>query len=255
MRVRVAEDADPLLARRVEIVEWHLFDLEVLLERCRQGLLLGGVAEVGEEAVVAEDGEAGVLERDERHQRVAVLALAADLVGVGACGLVAVVAVGDEELGRSSSSAWTASITAGSAMRQTRLTVPSASVASPHGAPCGGGGEVGPGVALVEGEDGGEVVARRLGQAQAVLLRAGLGALVRPDEAGAVVGDPDAAEEAAAGVPRAVRSLVLLLERPERLLAVGGEDALERPVLERLGGVLVAGRRRRARRAGRSRRR
>ena len=99
MGVRVAEDADPLLARRVELFEGHLFDLEVLAERGRECLLLGGIAEVGEEAVVAEDGEARVLERDERHQRVAVLALAADLVGVGARGLVAVVAVRDEELG------------------------------------------------------------------------------------------------------------------------------------------------------------
>ena len=124
-------------------------------------------------------------------------------------------------------------------MRQTRLTVPSASVASPQGSPCGGGFEVGPGVSLVEREDGGEVVARRLGQAQAVLLGPGLRPLVRADEAGAVVGDSNAAEEAPAGVPRAVGPLVLLLERPERLLAVGGEDALERPVLQRLGGVLV----------------
>ena len=47
----------------------------------------------------AEDGEAGVVERDQAHQRVAVRALAADLVGVGARGLVAVVAVGDQQLG------------------------------------------------------------------------------------------------------------------------------------------------------------
>ncbi len=97
--VRVAENADSLLARRVELLERHFLDLEVLLERCRQGLLLRGVAEVGEKAVVAEDGEARILERDQRHERVAVLAVAADLVGVGAGGLVAVVAVGDQELG------------------------------------------------------------------------------------------------------------------------------------------------------------
>ena len=35
----------------------------------------------------------------QEHQHVAVLALAADLVGVDAGGLVAVVAVGDQELG------------------------------------------------------------------------------------------------------------------------------------------------------------
>ncbi len=81
-------------------------------------------------------------------------------------------------------------------------------------------------------------MAGRLGQAQTILLGAGLRALVRADESGAVVGDPNAAEEAPAGVPRAVGPLVLLLQRPERLLAIGGEDALEGPGLECLGGVL-----------------
>ena len=46
-----------------------------------------------------EDGEAGVVEPGQRHQRVVVRALAADLVAVGAGGLVAVVAVGDQQLG------------------------------------------------------------------------------------------------------------------------------------------------------------
>ena len=46
-----------------------------------------------------EDGEAGIIEAGQRHQRVVVRALAADLVAVGAGGLVAVVAVGDQQLG------------------------------------------------------------------------------------------------------------------------------------------------------------
>ena len=41
----------------------------------------------------------GVLQRDEAHERVAVRAFAADLVGVDAGGLVAVVPVGDQKLG------------------------------------------------------------------------------------------------------------------------------------------------------------
>ena len=43
--------------------------------------------------------QAGVLERDEAHEDVAVLALAADLLGVRLHRLVAVVAVGDQQLG------------------------------------------------------------------------------------------------------------------------------------------------------------
>ena len=49
--------------------------------------------------MVAEHGQPRVVERDQRHQRVAVRPVAADLVGVGARGLVAVVAVGDQQLG------------------------------------------------------------------------------------------------------------------------------------------------------------
>src|SRR6201999_2041952 len=55
--------------------------------------------EAGEQAMGGEDGEAGIVESGERHQRVVLRALAADLVAVGAGGLVAVVAVGDQELG------------------------------------------------------------------------------------------------------------------------------------------------------------
>ncbi len=192
----------------------------MLAQRGGQRLLLGGVAEVGEEPVVAEDGEAGVFERDERHQRVAVLAVAADLVGVGARGLVAVVAVGDQELRSRVSSAVNG---------RDDLRVVNAPDAVDGAVGVGGLAprlalgsrfEVGPGVALVEGEDRREVVAGRLGQAQAVLLRAGLGALVRADQAGAVVGDSHPAEKAAPRVPRAVGPVVLLLERPERFVAV-----------------------------------
>ena len=46
-----------------------------------------------------EHGQAGILERHQVHQHVPVVALAADLVGVDPGGLVAVVAVGDQQLG------------------------------------------------------------------------------------------------------------------------------------------------------------
>ena len=56
-------------------------------------------AQVAQQAVGGEHGEPGILERDQAHQDVPVRALAADLLGVHAGGLVAVVAVGDQQLG------------------------------------------------------------------------------------------------------------------------------------------------------------
>ena len=82
-------------------------------------------------------------------------------------------------------------------------------------------------------------MARRLGEPQAVLLRAGLGALVRADESRAVVGDPHPAQERAARAADAVGPLELLLQRPQRRVAIRGEDSLQRPFLQGLCGVLV----------------
>ena len=78
------------------------------------------------------------------------------------------------------------------------------------------------------------------GELEAVLTGAGLGALVRADEAAAVFGHAYPAEEAATRAALPVGAGVFLLQRPQRGLAVGLEDALERPLLQRLGGVLVA---------------
>ena len=61
--------------------------------------LLGLRRRAADEAVGREDRQARVLQRDEAHEHVAVRALAADLLGVHARGLVAVVAVGDQQLG------------------------------------------------------------------------------------------------------------------------------------------------------------
>ena len=95
-----AEDAGALLAAGVEVGERDLGRLEALAQPVAEQLLaLRVVGEAGEQAVGGEDGEAGVVEAGQRHQRVAVRALAADLVAVGAGGLVAVVAVGDQQLG------------------------------------------------------------------------------------------------------------------------------------------------------------
>ena len=127
-----------------------------------------------------EDGEAGVLERDQRHQDVVGRPAGADLALVGEGGLVAVVAVGDQQL-------------AGRELGGDRLVDGRvADAPDAVGGPVGVGDlaprlsadrrlQVLPGVARVEGEDGGEVVASRAGEAQPVLLRPGLSALVRPD--------------------------------------------------------------------------
>ncbi len=98
--VEEAEDADALGGGRVELVAGDLGHLEELLEAGEEALAARRVGgEAGEQPVGGEDGEAGVVEPGERHQRVVLRALAADLVAVGAGGLVAVVAVGDQQLG------------------------------------------------------------------------------------------------------------------------------------------------------------
>ena len=96
-----AEDADAVLAAPGRLARRDLGDLEELAQAAAEPVLaLGVVGEAGEQAVGGEDGEAGVVEPGQGHQRVVVRALAADLVAVGAGGLVAVVAVGDQRLRR-----------------------------------------------------------------------------------------------------------------------------------------------------------
>ena len=96
-----AEDADALLAERIELLERHLARIEKLAQALAEAALALGVrAQAGEQAVGGEDGEAGVIEPGQRHQGEVVVALAADLVAVGDRRLVAVVAVGDQAAGR-----------------------------------------------------------------------------------------------------------------------------------------------------------
>ena len=162
--------------------------------------------EAGQQPVGGEDGEARVLERDEAHQHV---------VGRRASGLRRR-ARSRSGGGRRRSAARcrrapsrTAAIASASATRQSRCTVPSSSVTSPHGVAVDVRRERAPGRAgrvVVEAEDRREVRARRAGQAQPVLLRARVGALVRADAAGAVVLDAHAGEEAVAGARRGRRA-------------------------------------------------
>ena len=201
--------------------------------------------EVAEHAVRAEDRQAGVIERDQAHERVAMGPLAADLVGVGERRLVAVVTVGDQELGVGQ--------LGGDRLVDSGIGDPPDAmhravgvgdltpgfVAEP-------GLDVAPRVPGVKGEDRRQVVAGGPGEPQAILLRAGLGSLVGADQAGAVLGHPHPGEEPVARTTVAIGALVVLCQRPDRGLPVGREHALHGPGLERLGGVLVgvaAGRR------------
>src|SRR4051794_24679939 len=122
--------------------------------------------------------------------------VAPDLVGVYPRGLVAVVAVRDQELG----------MREGFAHGGVDLRVgdPPDAVDGPVGigrlAPgiiAGARFHGRPGVAGMQGEDRREVVPGRPGEPQAVLLRARLRALVGTDLAGAVIGDANPGEQAA----------------------------------------------------------
>ena len=147
------------------------------------------VVEAGHQAVRREDGQAGVLQRDEAHQDVVGARL---LLLVDAGGLVAVMAVGDQQLGVLERGLEGRRSRRRRRSRQSLWTVPSSSVTSPQGALSrerldgvpGGVRRV-----VVEAEDGGEVRARGAREPQPVLLRARVRALVRADAAGAVVLD------------------------------------------------------------------
>ena len=150
--VDVSEDANPLLAGGVELLERHRLDVEVGDQCVAKCSWPGGLADVGEQAVVAEDGQAGVLERDQSHQRVAVRSVAADRVGIGACGLVAVMAVGDQQLGVGELGG-DGAMGIGVVDAPGPVTVPSSSVDLGPGLGAGEALEMAPGVAGVQRED------------------------------------------------------------------------------------------------------
>ena len=180
-----------------------------------------------------EDEQAGVVEPGQRHQRVVPGPLAADLVAVGAGGLVAVVAVGDQQL--------SAGQALGHRGDDRRVGDPPDAV---DGAVLVGRFAPGlaldrrldqrPGVLGREREDRREVVQRRPGQLQPVLERAGVGALVRAHGAALVVLDPDPAEDPVAAVLAPVGAGVVLGHRPVGRLGVGDQGALGAPAVDRL---------------------
>ena len=252
VRVEVA-DPHAAVRRGLELVLGDLLDVPVAPDRLAQRDA-PRVVEAGQQAVGGEDRQAGIAERHEAHQHVAVRALAADLLGVRARGLVAVVAVGDQQLGGRQRLPH----------RRDRARVADAPEPMRGAVVVGQLAERGvrqlrrerrPGVAVVEREDRGEVRPRRAREPQPVLLRAGVRALVRADPPGAVVLDAHAGEHAVARAAASVRAGVVLLERPQRRLRVGDDDALRRARRAASRRRGRTGRRRRGPAGGRSRRR
>ena len=169
-------------------------------------------------------------------------AFPADLVCVGPGRLVAVVAIGDQQLG------------AGGGLLNggDRLAVgdpPDAmmcAVVVRHLAPGLLSGERDERVPRgacrvgVEGEDRREVGLRRAREAQPVLLRAGVRALVGPDPPGAVLLHPHPAEEPASLTPvPAARHVVLLRQGPHGGLGILDHGALSLPAGEGAGGRVI----------------
>ena len=243
VRVDVAELEGRALRRvgRAQRRVLDLLDVEVLAQRGRERLLAGGL-EAADEAVGREDGQPGVLQRDEAHQDVGVGALAAAaLLRVHARGLVAVVSVGDEQL--------RALERAVHRRDGVRVADPPQAVAGAVGVGRLAVGRLGedrldgrprgPRRVVVEREDGGEVRAGRAREPEAVLLGPGVRALVRADAAGPVVLDPHPGEDPVARAGAAVGSRVVLGERPQGRLVVLDHDALGAPGGERRGRVLV----------------
>ncbi len=206
---------------------------------------MAGLVEAGHEPVGGEDRQSRVLEGDEAHEDVVVLIaggpFAVALLGVGLHRLVAVVAVGDQQLrGRGGG------LDGGDDVR----------IGHPPDAVDGAVavGDLGPGRARrgalerpprrlvgvgVEREDRRDVGSGRPRETQAVLLRAGVGALVGADATGAVGLDPDPAEEPPAGAGDTVGAGVLLGVGPQGRLGIPHEHPVPLPGLEALPGLAV----------------
>ena len=242
--VHVAERHAVVRRRRLELARaGQLLDVEVAPRRLRdRDLLVGVLLQSREQAVGGEDQQARVLERHQEHQHVAVVALAADLVRVDACGLVAVVAVGDQELG----------VSERALERGDPVRVANAPERVARAVVVGRLGErllarhlaerLARAAARVgeQAEDGGEVGARGAREAEPVLPRPGMGALVWPDAPGAVVVHAHAREEPGAGALAAVRGGVVLAQHPHGRLVLLDQHARLAPLRERLGRALVA---------------
>ncbi len=182
-----------------------------------------------EEAVGGEDLEPGILGRDEHHGH---LRAGRDslLLAEGDSGLVAVVAVGDQELlvvEVANDHRIVDPPELGAFDLQVRLAV------GPLDR-CG---------AVVEQEDRLQLDARGPQQAEALLFRAGVSALVRQHGSGRVRLDLERGDEPETLAGNAVRADVVLLERPDgrRLL---DEDAARSPFLQIARRVLLGVRQR-----------
>ena len=96
--IDVAE-LDPFVLRRRQLLHaGERRHREVGLDRVAQRVPLR-LGEVAHQAMGREHGKAGVLQRDQTHQHVPVRPLAADLLGVDAGRLIAVMAVSDQQFG------------------------------------------------------------------------------------------------------------------------------------------------------------
>ena len=221
--------------RRRDLLDGDLGDVEVALERLRERVA-AVVVEPADEAMRGEHRQPGILQRDQAHEDVPVLALAADL-------LARRPAWSRNGGGRRRSAArrraWPPArrrSPRGSATRHRRCVVPSrVGDLAPRRLRGGrlqrrpgGLGRVG-----VQREDRGDVRARRARQPQPVLLRPGVRALVRAHPPGAVLLDPHPAEEPAPGQRAPVGPGVVLRVRPDRRLGVAHERALQLPASSR----------------------
>jgi hypothetical protein len=198
------------------------------------------VVEVVKQAVGGEHAQARIFERDEAGEGETgiVVGAGADLVGVGAGGLVAVVSVGDQQL-RAVERRGDPGVNRGIGDRPGTVDGPVGVGDLAERRFGEGDREVAPGVAGMEHEDRGEVVLGGPGQTEAVLLRTGLGPLVGADQPRPVGGHGDSGDEPAPGLPGAIRRGVVLLQRPDRRLGVLDEPPRITPMAEQIGGVRV----------------
>ena len=186
--------------------------------------------------------QARIVERHQEHQHVAVLPLAADLVGIRPRGLVAVVPIRDQQLrvrerglergdllgvGHSPEG-----VARALSVGRLGKRLPVHGLAERLRGRAAGIGE--------EAEDGGEVRARRPREPEPVLLRSRMGPLVRPNPTRAVVLHAHACEEPPARAGAAVRRRVVLPERPDGGLVLLDENSVPAPLVERLRRGLVA---------------
>ena len=190
---------------------------------CASASCLGEVKLV-DQPVGGEHRQTGILQRHEAHHHVAMGALAADLLGVHASGFVAMMPVGDQQLGARQHPL--------DGLDRLRVGGPAQPVDRPvvvgRLRPRRRIGQRAPRLSAgvgVQREDRREVGAGRPRQSQPVLLGSRMGPLVGADAARAVVLHAHAREEALPGAVLPVGAGVVLAERPQRRFLVLDDDA------------------------------